>query len=245
MSNQSFESLVTEALDQRHNGWDFSFVAGRMIEDELSWDYSGLAKARLGNATAAVDLCTGGGELLSAFNPFPGVMYATEPYKPNLSIAKTRLSARGVQVVAAEEQLPADTFDLVLNRHGNFGTNKIRRVAKPGALFLTQQVGSGNLVGLNHALGTDAVADPWTLDIVMGQLEANGFEVVQGKEETPVTRFMDIGAVVFFLKVVSWQVPDFDVGLYASQLQQMHSMIENRGCFEVSAHRFLIEAKRG
>ncbi len=42
----------------------------------------------------------------------------------------------------------------------------------------------------------------------MGQLEANGFEIVQGKEETPVTRFMDIGAVVFFLKAVSWQVPD-------------------------------------
>lgn len=243
MTNSRFESLVAEALDQRQYGWDFSFVAGRMIEDALSWDYSGLAKRRLGNATAAVDLCTGGGELLSAVNQFPGVMYATEPYKPNLSIAKARLSSLGVQVVAAEEQLPTGTFDLILNRHGNFGTSEIERVSKAGAIFLTQQVGSGNLVGLNQALGADAAAEPWTADIVIRQLETSGFEIIQYQEERPTTRFMDIGAIVFYLNVVSWQVPDFDTRLYSSQLRQLHVAIENRGFYEVEAHRFLIEAR--
>lgn len=243
MSNQRFESLVAEALDQRHHGWDFSFVADRMIEDDLSWDYAGLARSRLGNAAAGVDLCTGGGELLAAINQFPDVMYATEPYKPNLPIAKTRLSSKGVRVVAAEEQLPADTFDLVLNRHGDFGIDEIQRFSTQGAIFLTQQVGSENLVGLNRALGTAAVAESWTLDIVRGQLEASGFEVTLCKEERPTTRFMDIGAIVFFLTVVSWQVPDFDVTVYASQLQRLHATIENRGFYEVEAHRFLIEAK--
>jgi SAM-dependent methyltransferase len=243
VTNERYERLVNEAIDQQQHGWDFSFVDGRMIEDGLSWSYSGLANERLGNATAAVDLCTGGGELLSAVNQFPGVMYATESYKPNLSIAKTRLCSLGVQVVAAAEQLPADTFDLVLNRHGDFGVSEIQRVSKQGAIFLTQQVGSGNLIGLNQALGTDAVAQPWTADIAMGHLEASGFELIQCKEERPVTRFMDVGAIVFYLNAVSWQVPDFDLRLYSRELRQLHVTIENRGFYEVEAHRFLIEAK--
>ena len=47
-------------------------------------------------------------------------MYATEPYKPNLSIAKTRLCLLAVQVLAAGKKLPADPFNLVLNRYGCF-----------------------------------------------------------------------------------------------------------------------------
>lgn len=91
-----------------------------MIEDGFSWDYSGLANERLGSASAAVELCTGVGELSSAANHFADVMYATEPYKPNLSIAKTRLCSLGMQVLAAGEKLPADPFNLVLNRYGCF-----------------------------------------------------------------------------------------------------------------------------
>jgi hypothetical protein len=243
VSNQHFERLIAEAVGQRQAGWDFSFVEGRMIEEGLSWDYAGLANERLGRASAAVDLCTGGGELLSTASHFPGVMYATEPYKSNLSIAKTRLCPLGVRVVAAEEQLPADTFDLVLNRHGGFGVSEIRRVSRQGAIFLTQQVGSGNLVGLNKALGADCVAAPWTADIVIAQLEGSGFELIQCREERPVTRFMDVGAIVFYLNAVPWQVADFDAHLYSPALRQLHVTIENRGCFEVEAHRFLIEAE--
>ena len=120
MSNQRVERLLLEAFSQQHAAGDFSFVEGRMIQDGFSWDYSGLANERLGSASAAVELCTGAGELSSAANHFSNVMYATEPYKSNLSIAKTRLCLLGVQVLAAEEKLPADPFNLVLNRYGCF-----------------------------------------------------------------------------------------------------------------------------
>jgi len=91
-----------------------------MIEDGFSWDYSGLENERLGSASAAVELCTGVRELSSAANHFSDVMYATDPYKPNLSIAKTRLCSLGVQILAAKEKFPADPFNLVLNRYGCF-----------------------------------------------------------------------------------------------------------------------------
>jgi len=120
VSNQRVERLVLEAFSQQHAGGDFSFVEGCMIEDGFSWDYSGLANERLGSASAAVELCTGVGELSSAANHFSDVMYATEPYKPNLSIAKTRLCSLGVRVLAAGEKVPADPFNLALNRYGCF-----------------------------------------------------------------------------------------------------------------------------
>ena len=120
MSNQRVERLVLEAFSQQHAAGDFSFVEGRMIEDGFSWDYSGLANERLGSASAAGELCTGVGELSSAANHFSDVMYATEPYKPNLSIAKTRLCSLAVQALAAGKKLPADPFNLVLNRYGCF-----------------------------------------------------------------------------------------------------------------------------
>ena len=120
MSNQRVKRLVLEAFSQQHAAGDFSFVEGRMIEDGFSWDYSGLANERLGSASAAVELCTGVGELSSAANHFSNVMYATEPYKPNLSIAKTRLCSLSVQILAAGEKLHTDPFNLVLNRYGCF-----------------------------------------------------------------------------------------------------------------------------
>ena len=71
MSNQRVERLVLEAFSQQHVAGDFSFVEGRMIEDGFSWDYSGLANERLGSFSAAVELCTGVGELSSAANISP------------------------------------------------------------------------------------------------------------------------------------------------------------------------------
>ena len=56
------------------------------------------------------------------------------------------------------------------------------------------------------------------------------------------TVFYDIGAVVYFLRVVVWIVPDFTVGKYREELLALHHRIEREGGFETSASRLLIEA---
>jgi hypothetical protein len=244
MSNDSVEFLVDEALRQEQYGWDFAFVEGRMIEAALSWDYLTLANEKLGRASAAVDLCTGGGELLAAFDQRPDVMYATESYKPNLSIAKTRLDPYRVKVVSELRELPDNAFDLILNRHGNYDVDELCRIANPGAIFLTQQVGSENLIGLNEMLGSVVVAETWNADIAGEQLLSREFEILRCEEQKLSTRFMDIGAIVFYLKTVTWQVPDFDIERYALPLNQLHNQIESLGHLEIEAHRFLIEARR-
>jgi hypothetical protein len=54
--------------------------------------------------------------------------------------------------------------------------------------------------------------------------------------------FFDVGAIVYFLRLVVWTVPDFDVERYYKQLLALHEQIQREGSFVSHAHRFLIEA---
>ena len=42
----------------------------------------------------------------------------------------------------------------------------------------------------------------WTLEYAVKELEAAGWKIVEQREDFPVTRFFDVGAVVFFLKAI-------------------------------------------
>jgi ubiquinone/menaquinone biosynthesis C-methylase UbiE len=118
-----FHRLIDEAVAQSFSGWDFSFVADRITELETSWDYRHLVEHQIPHATAMVDMCTGGGEFLNAFDELPALTYAAEGFPPNVDVAKKRLEKRGVRVVAFasddELPLPSDTFDLALMRQNN------------------------------------------------------------------------------------------------------------------------------
>jgi len=58
--------------------------------------------------------------------------------------------------------------------------------------------------------------------------------------------FHDIGAVVYQLRMVSWQGKDFTVARYDEAPRRLHARIEADGSFAVPTHRFLVRAaKRG
>lgn len=63
------------------------------------------------------------------------------------------------------------------------------------------------------------------------------------KEEFPATRFYDVGALVYYLKVVEWQVPGFTVEQYDAHLRRIHEHIQQVGFFTVNVHRFFIDAR--
>jgi hypothetical protein len=54
--------------------------------------------------------------------------------------------------------------------------------------------------------------------------------------------YRDIGAVVFHLSAVSWQVPGFDVATYDQALRRLDARIRAEGRFVVRDHRTLIRA---
>jgi SAM-dependent methyltransferase len=245
-----FESLIQAALEQNFSGWDFSYLHNRMLGDEPTWDYTAIVKAHLPGVHALLDYDTGGGEFLSALTPRPALTTATEGYPSNVPVAGRRLLPLGIHVVNAADAalLPfADsTFDLIINRHGDYNAHEVYRLLKPGARFITQQVGGSDQIQLNQAL-EDEISFPYIdfgIEELRQEFEAAGFQIFDLREEFPETVYRDIGAVVFYLKVISWQVPDFTVEKYYDRLAAIHNTIEEDGAFRSRSHRLLLLARR-
>ncbi len=246
-----FNQLIAEALAQDFSGWDFSFLRGRWQEDDLSWDYRALVQEHMQGAGALLDMGTGGGEFFASLAPLPALSVATEAWPPNIPVARGRLEPLGVQVHAIDESgyLPmlADmSFDLVINRHEFYLPAEVFRILRPGGRFLTQQVGGRDAVRLNELLGIPVPAEgpAWDAKSAADDLAEAGFQIVRQEQAFPKLRFFDIGAVVFFLKIIVWQFPDFSVEKYHAQLVDIHNRIERDGYLEVGQERFLVEALR-
>jgi len=82
-----------------------------------------------------------------------------------------------------------------------------------GGRLLTQQVGARNDVEFNEALGIPPVVDPtlpFTLEKVVADLESAGFAITDGRNAVIVTRYLDIGAMIFQVRAVPWQARGFD-----------------------------------
>ncbi len=246
---RSFDAFVDEATSAPVAGWDFSFLQGRTEEQPLPWDYRKLAAGLVAGAGRVLDVDTGGGEIFGSLHP-PRGSVAVEPYHPNVAVAAGRLAPLGVHVVErTTEILPVDdaAFDLVLNRHGYLNAADTFRVLAPGGKLFAQQVGAQNDVEFNEALGIAAVADPTlpsSVESLRDGLMSAGFATCEVRDASIITRFLDIGAVIFQLRAVPWQAPGFDVSDHREQLRRIHDQIVWTGGFEVSSQRFLIRAER-
>ena len=89
----AFDQWVRDAAAP-FEGWDFAYLKDRMTEAEPAWDYPALARAALGRAAEALDIATGGGEVLASFAPFTGRVTAVEGYPPNVPVARPPLAPR-------------------------------------------------------------------------------------------------------------------------------------------------------
>lgn len=247
---KEFKTLLDEAWTAPFSGWDFSYLQGRYIDHSPSWDYRDMAIQSLRAAQAVLDMDTGGGELLSGMAPFPALICATEGYGPNVPIARARLEPLGVLVEQVFEgqplPFPAEQFDLVLNRHGYYDPREVMRTLRPGGRLLTQQVGGRNMIHVNEML-QDSPEHPyatWTLAYATNELVQAGFEILTTAEEFPPVEFLDIGALVYFLKAISWQIEDFTPEKYLDKLTRIDTIIRSAGQFSSYEHRFLIEARK-
>ncbi|MDT7565462.1 MAG: hypothetical protein QOG76_4086 [Pseudonocardiales bacterium] len=248
---RTFEDLVTEADSVSVDGWDFSWLAGRATEERPSWGYQRLLGERLAGAAAAVDLQTGGGEVLAGVPSFPPTMAATEHWPPNAARATELLHPRGVVVVATPDQatLPfADrAFDLVTSRHPTTVCwPEISRVLKPGGTYFAQHVGPASVIELSeYFLGPQPQARAERHpDDESAEAKAAGLQVIDARMERLRMDFLDIGAVVHFLRKVIWTVPGFTVEGHRDRLRELHERIEAEGRFVAHSCRSLIEARK-
>ena len=227
-------------------GWEFSYLKGRYNEGNPNWNYKSIAKRLIEKSNSVLDVATGGGEvfseILSVFKPNETV--AIEGYKPNVSVARKNLKKSSVKVIHANEtrMLPFkdEKFDLVLNRHGGLNVKEIGRIISYGGIFFTQQVDGRNLEDLMKEFGAKPKWEFNTLTNITKQLKSANFEIIEAKEWKGKTVFKDVGALVYFIKVVPWIIDDFSVKKHQAVLEKLQKRIEKKGKLEFTARRFLI-----
>jgi SAM-dependent methyltransferase len=236
---------------QPFSGWDFSYLEGRMIEEQPPWSYLSRSAELMRWAASVVDMGTGGSErLLKLRGHWPERVVVTEGYAPSVKLAAKRLSPFGVQVVdvplSDDGSMPFadDEFDLVLNRHSGFSAREVARILVPGGSLLTQQIHGSWAHDLLAVFGAEPQWPDSTLEMYVPRLQAAGLTIVNAQDWSGQMSFADVGAIVYYLGAVPWLVPGFSVATHSEQLLLLHSRLEKGDSLTFVAAKYPIEARK-
>lgn len=252
MTVSEWKTLWLEEESQAHiHGWDFSHIQGRFEEEhDLPWNYRTLVQEYLQDDMLLLDCDTGGGEFLLSLGHPPEKTAAAEGYPPNAALCRETLLPLGVafRECAGPSALPFpdESFDIVLNRHGAFDPAELFRVLKPGGLFLTEQVGEDNDRDLVERVlpGTPKPFPHKNLQEQRAAFETAGFRILRGEEAFRPIFFYDVGAFVWFARVIEWEFPGFSVERCFDRLLAMQETLEKTGAVQGTIHRYLIAARK-
>jgi SAM-dependent methyltransferase len=248
---RAFDELVTEAESADVTGWGFGWLGERATEQRPPWGYARLLAGRLAGARSALDIDTGGGEVVSEAPVLPGRMCVTESWPPNARRAGEVLGRRGVEVHETARggplPFPGGSFELVTARHPvRPDWSEIRRVLVPGGHYFAQHVGPGSAFELieffrgplpGHRSGRDPLGEA-------ADAERAGLTVTDLRTARCRMEFFDIGTVVWILRKCVWWVPGFSVDRYRATLLELDGHLRNGKPFVAHSTRHLIEARR-
>ena len=71
-----------------------------------------------------------------------------------------------------------------------------------------------------------------------------GFSVIRQEECFRPIRFYDVGALVWFARVLPWEFVDFSVDTRIRELIKAQERLAKKGFLEGKTHRFLLVAKK-
>lgn len=252
MNIEALKSTWKKEEDAAHiHGWDFSHIQGRYAEEQdLPWDYEQIVRRYMTKDAELLDYDTGGGEfLLSLGHPYLKTS-ATEGYPPNVELCRETLSPLGIHFKecgdASHIPFGDASFDLILNRHGDFHAPELHRLLKEGGVFITQQVGGENDRDLVEMVlpGTEKPFPHQNLREQRAEFEKTGFHILQADEAFRPITFYDVGAFVWFARIIEWEFPGFSVDRCFDHLLKMHAQIEREGKITGTIHRYLIVAQK-
>lgn len=247
------DSLLIEKWEieerQPFFGWDFSYLNGRMHEDQPPWSYSSRAAELMRRSLSVLDMGTAAGERFRELQDhWPPKVAVTEEYPPNLALAKQNLEPLGVSVfdvrLTEQDGMPFrnEEFSIVLDRHAAFNSEEVARILSVGGTFLTQQVHG---LCLQDLLAKFDALPQWpqcTPQRYIPFLEAAGLTIVEAREWSGTYSFTDVGAIVYYLKAVPWLVPGFSVATHSDHLLALQRGLEAGHALEFSDRRYIIEA---
>lgn len=249
---KGFDELVGDANDADVDGWGFGWLEGRATEERPPWAYSRLLAERLPRVRSALDVDTGGGEVIGEVPALPVRMCVTESWPPNARRAEELLVPRGVVVVetCTGDPLPFadEAFELVVSRHPVAPDwSEIARLLTTDGCYLAQHVGPGSAFDLIERF-VDTTPEQRRSrhpDDEVAAAGAAGLELVELRTARCRMEFFDVGAVVYVLRKCVWWVPDFTVDRYADTLRRIDAEIRATGALVAHSTRHLIELRRG
>ena len=251
-TNEELRKIWKQEEDIAHiKGWDFSYLNGRFeSDDDIPWDYEKIIKQYLKDDMKLLDYDTGGGEFLLTLNhPYENTA-ATEGYPPNVELCSKTLLPLGIDFKKCDDcsNIPFDdgSFDIFINRHGDFDPAEIYRLLKPGGMFITQQVGDQNDADLVKMVLPEAKMPFYDLNLSASKkafLDA-GFEIVACDELFGSIKFYDVGAFVWFARIIEWEFLDFSVDKCFDRLLKLQEVIDKDGVINGTTHRYYIVARK-
>ncbi len=249
----NYNKLKTEWIKEENNnfkGWDFSHLDGRWENEETPWSYTEIVKEHLNSSHTLLDMGTGGGEFLLSLNHPYHMTYATEGYLPNYELCKNTLSPLGVTVKYVDDDnilnFDTDKFDIVINRHEDFDVSEVNRVLKSGGYFITQQVGGKNGNDLSRKVLGDFTPEfpEHNLTTYTEDLRKKGYNILLSEEFFPQIKFYDVGALVYYAKIIKWEFPNFSVDKHFDNLCNCQKELSEGGFVSGHEHRFIIVCKK-
>lgn len=248
---RGFDELIAEAESADMTGWGFDWLVGRATEERAPWGFSRLLAQRLAAVERALDIDTGGGEVIKEAPELPPVMVVTESWPPNAERARVTLGPRGVRVLETRDGSPLplddDSFDLVTARHPvRPDWHEIHRVLRPGGHYFAQHVGSASAFKLiefflgplpEQRKGRDPQRE-------VAQAERAGLQIELLQTARCRLEFFDVGAIVWILRKCVWWVPDFTVTRYEHKLRELDLKMRHGEPFVAHSARHLIDARK-
>lgn len=245
--------LKKEEENANISGWDFSHIEGKYVQydENLPWNYESIVKSYLKDNNNLLDIDTGGGELLLTYHHPYSKTSATESYPQSVDLCKKKLLPLGIDFREAPDysHMPFndETFDIILNRHGSYDANEIKRMLKKDGIFITQQVGGKNHHELISLLCPNSKHKYYDHDLKneLEKIQKAGLNVIQSNESFFDSEFYDLGAIVWFARVLrDDQFIGFSVDSNFDQLLKAQNILNENGKITTTCHRFFIVAQK-
>lgn len=135
---------------------------------------------------------------------------------------------------------------MIINRHREFDAPELHRLIKDNGIFVMEQVGGDNDADLVQMVlpSTEKTFPHLNLKEQREVFEKAGFQILKVEEVFRPITFYDVGAFVWFARIVEWEFPDFSVDKCFENLLKMQQIIEKDREITGTIHRYLIVAKK-
>ena len=196
-------------------------------------------------------LASGGGQQMPVLSKL-GAECTVFDYSDKQLEADRMVSERegyNIEIIKGDMSKPLpfenESFDVIINRHGDFNATELYRLLKRGGIFITEQVGGDNDRDLVEMVlpNTEKPFPHLNLKEQKKVFEDAGFDIVEQAEAFRPIKFYDVGAFVWFARIIEWEFPEFSVDKCFEHLLEMQKKIDEKGCVEGTIHRYLIVAK--